>query len=191
MNGIIYFLKKELILAIIAFIVFIITFNLYRSQTTFNRVNDIEMLKNKIIKKKKKLKQIIIEYKKEKRFEEKIKDLKIIDEPISLDIYKEADYLSKVFYNFFGTDKIRVSYRAVALKFKNIKKYVFYKVTMEIPYINKYLIQNFFNFLNNRYFYIVQQVHYDTKKQTFSFVIYLLGKKGKSHHKRHMRHYKF
>ena len=186
MNGIIHFIKKELIIAIVTSIIFALSFYLYQSQKGFSKQDEISSLKETIIQEKNKLKKEIKEYKKEKEFEERvIKGLKIIDKPMTLDIYKTASKLKELMFTYFGTKNIKISYTPQKLKVKGIKHFVFYKVDMIIPYINKYQIISFFDYLNKNYFYIIHSVSYDTKNQQFKISIYLLGKKGKERkHKR-------
>ena len=190
MNGILHFIKKELIITIISAVIFGFSFYLYQSQKGFNKEGEIESLKQTIIAQKNRLKKDIAEYKKEKLFEEKINNLKIIDKPITLDIYKTAEELQKTFFTFFGTKDIKIGYKPVMIKVRGIKNYVFYKIDMIIPYTNKYQILQFFDYLKNRYFYIINSVSYDTKNQKFKVSIYLLGKKGKNTgRRRHGRRY--
>lgn len=190
MNGIIHFIKKELIITIISSIIFGFSFYLYQSQKQFNKKEEIENLKQTIIIQKRKLKKDINKYQKEKKFEKKIKNLKIIDKPATLDIYKTADKLKRVFFEFFGTKNIKIFYKPVNIKVRGVRNYIFYRIDMVIPYINKKQIIDFFNYLKDRYFYIINVVNYNTKSQKFKISIYLLGKKGRNiRRRRYMRMY--
>ena len=178
-KNIIFFIKKELIISIISLLIFFIAFILYHNQQSYNRIEDIRMLKQSIVNEKNKLKKLIKEYDKEKNFEEKVSYLKIINKPETLDIYQTADNLKKTFYIFFGTKDIQVNYKPVVFKkVKDVKNYVFYKIEMIIPYTNEYLVEKFFSYLNKKYFYVLGGIMYNTKDKKFKVTLYLLGEKG-------------
>ena len=187
MNTILYFIKKELIITIIASIIFGVSFYLYQSQNSSNKTEEINELKHTIISQKKKLKNIVKEYKKEQEFRQQIEGLKIINNPITLDIYKEEPILKKVFYTFFGSKSIKVSFKPEKIKIKGIKNYVFYKVNMAIPYLNSKQLIKYFDYLTSEYFYVIGNIKYSTTNQKFIIQLYLLGKKGKSLKKHHRR----
>jgi len=183
-KGIIYFIKRELLITALIGIIFGVSFYLYQSQKNFNKKQEIVSLKQSIESEKETLREEIKKYNKEKEFEQKIRNLKIIGKPSTLDIYKTADKLTDKFYEFFGEKSIVFSYKPVRLRVNGIQKHVFYKVVMEIPYTNVYQILSFFNYLKKKYFYIVSKVYYNTNNQVFKIKIYLLGKKGKMRRRR-------
>jgi len=173
------FIKKEIIITLITFIMFAISFYLYQSQDT-----DISMLKKEsenakvtLEKKKRELSKLQKEIAKNDKFLQGHPNLYFIDKPDTFDIYKVETNLKKFTQNIFGrSSSINMNKRSPK---KINKTYLSYNTKIVIPYNNIYRIRRYFNYLNSNYFIKESSITYNTKGKKFSIDLDFIGLNGK------------
>ena len=193
----IHFIKKELIIFIISLSIFGGVVYIYQNQgTNINAQKEqAQSLKQQINSEKEKLNRIIINFKKEKSFEQnviKANNLRII-EPYNytFKIFDVRKKMKKELSLLFGQNfRLMVKTTPEQTRFK---KYVIYPVEIHLTYLNADSIKDFFNWLNSNFVYSLKSLKYDasTGNGIFKIKINLLGEKSKHSFARYFRFRRF